>query len=285
MFQGTRAIFRLTAGFLFLALQFSGSGGSSAQSAPVDHVVGLRAGMSYGEVVALLEKRDDVELVETAEQWVRESQGIPTRQLVRAVNGITCAANEKTTRDGWHSVCDTMRGRFQARKEVTNEIVVAFTGMPESERAGSLWRRNVFPEGKSPTVADLIAALTEKYGTPHIRQTESGYYSLSHRRGATNLNWVYTPDGRPIEGNDSLRSRCVNGPKPWFATEHSWNGACGLTIRAEILPVPGSGLLVRELNVSVVHQSSFIEQLHRFDAELKAAVQQRAQATASKPDL
>src|SRR3546814_1863703 len=98
-----------------------------------------------------------------------------------------CAEGEKATNIGWYAVCDTARGRFGARKEVTNEIVVAFTGMPEQEVAGSIWRRTVFAVGKYPTVASVIDALTQKYGEPHIGQTESGYYSMSHRTGATNL--------------------------------------------------------------------------------------------------
>ncbi|MGF1628735.1 MAG: hypothetical protein ACFCUT_04640 [Kiloniellaceae bacterium] len=257
----------------------------AAESAIADDILGLRPGMSYGEVVALLEARDDVQLVETAEQWIRQSHGIPTRQLLRASDGIACGPEEKASRSGWHTECDTLGGRFQARKQVSNEIIVAFTGMPEGERARSVWRRSVFAEGKSPTVSAVIEALAEKYGKPHVHQTESGYYSTSHRRDATNLNWVYAPTGSLIQGNDSLLSGCVNGPKPWFTTEHSWSGGCGMTIRAEILPVPGNTLLAQALNVTVVNQNGLIEALGRFDIDLKAAVEQRVEGTAEKPEL
>ena len=267
-------------------LQALWTGGAAAQGAgPVDDIVGLRPGMSFGEIVGQLEARDDVESVETAEQWVRQSNGIPTRQLVRAANGIACAQDEKASQDGYLTACDTLGGRFQPRKEITNEIVVAFTGMPDDEVARSIWRHSVFPEGRQPTVDSVIAALVEKYGRPHIVQAESGYYSMSHRHGATNLNWVYAPDGTPITGNDVMKQRCVNGPKPWFAAEHSWNGGCDLTIRAEILPVPGNGLLTQLLNVSVVQQKDFIAALGNFDAALKAAVELRARESAAKPEL
>src|SRR3546814_13218418 len=93
--------------------------------------------------------------------------------------------------------------------DLTNEIVVAFTGMPEQEVAGSIWRRTVFAVGKYPTVASVIDALTQKYGEPHIGQTESGYYSMSHRTGATNLNWIFAANSGRIGNDDRLKHRCV----------------------------------------------------------------------------
>src|SRR3546814_9302618 len=105
--------------------------------------------------------------LETAEQWILQSHGLPTRQLLRASDGVPYADGAKATNIGWYAVCDTARGRFGALKEVTNEIVVAFTGIPEQEVAGSIWRRTVFAVGKYPTVASVIDALTQKYGEPH----------------------------------------------------------------------------------------------------------------------
>lgn len=258
-------------------------GVAAAQS--TDDIVGLRPGMSFDEVVSLVEERNDVTLVETAEQWMRQSHGIATRQLLRGSNGVACVVGEQAMRVGAHVVCDTMGGRFEARKETTNEIMVAFIGMPGEERATIVWRRLVFPQGQAPTVASLVEALTEKYGAPRVQATDSGYYSMSHRPGTTALNWLYDPSGASIQGNDSLLSRCVNGPKPWFAAKHSWNGGCGLTIRAEIVPQPGSALLAQELNVSVLHQRDLLLALSRFDADLKAAVEQQSQGATAKPDL
>src|SRR3546814_14095671 len=98
---------------------------------------------------------------------------------------------------------------------------------------------------------------------------------MSHRTGATNLNWIFAANSGRIGNDDSLKHRCVNGPKPWFATEHSWSGGCGLTIRAEILPVPSNSLLVQVLNVSVVNQRELIEALGRFKAEIKRSEERR----------
>jgi hypothetical protein len=256
-----------------------------AQSGPVGDIVGLEPGMDFDTIVSLIKKREDIGPIETAEQWIRQNHGVPTRQLLRAADGTSCAEGEGAQPSGGHILCNTFGGRFEARKDITNEIVVAFVGMPEKETAGSLWRRNFYPDGANPTVSGLEEALAEKYGMPHIRQTESGYYSTTHRTGAINLNWVYAPNGSPITNNDSLKQRCVNGPKPWFTTNHSWNGGCGLTVRAEILPVPGNRLLAQELHITVVHQKDLIAALGQFDTELKAAVEKQAGGKAKKQDL
>jgi hypothetical protein len=261
------------------------AGGAFAQAAPDADVVGLQAGMSYDAIVKVLESRDELASIETAGQWIRESHGVQTRQLLRASDGIDCAPGESARKARWHVDCETIGDRFQARKNVANQIIVAFIGMPGNETAASVWRRTVFPEGASPSISALEEALVQKYGKPHVRQTDSGYYSMSHRSGATMLNWIYTPDGKPVSASDSLKSRCVNGPKPWFTASHSWNGACGLTLRAEILPVPGQRLLAQELNVTLVRQKDLIDALAQFDADLKLAVQQSAGKAAKKPDL
>lgn len=258
---------------------------AQAPQTPVADIVGLKVGSSYEQIVEALEARDDVSAVETAQQWLRQSHGVATRQLLRASDGTACAEGETARKTGGKVQCETTGGHFQGRKGVTHEIVVAFAGMPGKESAVSIWRRSAFPKDAAPTVAALEQALHEKYGKPHVRQTESGYWSMTHRAGAINLNWIYLPNGRPITGNDALRHRCVNGPKPWFTTKHSWNKGCGMTVRAEIRPQPGSRLLAGELNVSVVEQRALIGQLGRFDADLKRAVEESSRGKAKKLDF
>ncbi|MCP5367843.1 MAG: hypothetical protein H6906_10055 [Hyphomicrobiales bacterium] len=268
-----------------LAGALAGTPAAHAQGGPVADVVGLKPGLTYDEVVALLRARDDVSGVETAVQWIRQSNGQPTRQLVRGADGTPCAAGEKPLRRGFEVLCNSYGGRFEARRDIGNEIVVAFTGMPGQEKAGIIWRHTVFPDGEAPTVAALEKALAEKYGTPHMRQTEAGYYSTTHRLGAVNLNWIHAPTGARITQPDSLKARCVNGPKPWFAAKHEWNGACGLTVRAEILPQPANRLLAHALNVSVLHQRDLLTHLRLFDAALKSAVEKKSGGKAKKVDL
>ena len=258
--------------------------GALAQAAPADDVVGLEIGMSFDESVALAKKMDDVALTETVEQWIRQNHGVPTRQLLRASDGKACASKPKPQR-GWQPfpTCSTDGGRFQARQDIGNEIIVAFAGMPGNEEAISIWRHTLFKSGEQPAVSAVEQALMEKYGKPNIRQTESGYYSMSHRNGAIALDWVYAPSGKLLT-DSTAKSRCVNGPKPWFRTKHSWNAGCGLTIRAEILPVPGQRLLAQELNVTVVRQDQLMKALKKFDAGLKTAVE-GASKQVRKPKL
>ncbi len=261
-------------------------GSSLAQSAPPDDIIGLAPGMTFDAVSAVLGKAEGIERVETAPSWIRQNHGIPTRQLLRATNGVPCAAGERAKRpSGADRPCDTFGGRFQAVKNVTEDIIVAFAGMPQQEIAVSIWRRSVFPPDATPTVSNVEAALIEKYGKPHIRQTESGYYSLTHRFGTISLNWIYLPNGRRLTTPDSAKSRCVNGPRPWFGAKHTWNAGCGLTIRAEIVPVPDRRLLAQELNVTTVRQNDLMKALRQFETDLKAQVENQSGRQAKKPRL
>ena len=118
--------------------QFANS--ARAQSGPVGDIVGLEPGMDFDNIVSLIKQRDDVGPIEIAEQWIRQSHGVPTRQLLRAADGMACAQGEGAKRSGGHIRCNTFGKRFEARKDITDEIIVAFVGMPEHETAGSIWR-------------------------------------------------------------------------------------------------------------------------------------------------
>lgn len=255
------------------------------EGAPADDVLGLRPGMSWNDVEALLACRQGQKTLQTAELWsLRQNYGIPTRQLLRSSDGIPCTEADLPRRRGEPSVCDSGGGRFEPVKNVSEEFIVAFTGMDGDESARAIWRRSVFQQGQYPLVSDLVAALSEKYGAPHLRATDSGYYSMSHRPGALNLNWVYDHAGQRAQ-DDSAKHRCVNGPKPWFAAEHGWNSGCGLTIRAEILPAPGNSTQARELNVMVMNQRDLYASSQAFDTALRAASEAKARSSAPKPEL
>jgi hypothetical protein len=175
---------------------------------------------------------------------------------------------------------------FELLQNVTQEFIVAFAGMPGEERAGIIWRRTVFPEDRYPTLSALTEALEEKYGQPHIRATEEGYYSLGHRRGTTTYSWLYMPNGSPVPREESAhRARCVNGPRPTFQRQMNWNGGCGLTVRAEIVPAEGRPSLARELNVVVMNQRLFNEAFTRFGADIEAAVEAAHRDRGVRPDL
>ena len=169
---------------------------------------------------------------------------------------------------------------------MTNEIFVAFVGMPGKEKAVSIWRRTEFKDGANPTVTSLEEALIKKYGKQHIRQTKTENYILTHRKGATNLGWLYGPNGNRIMKPDSLKQTCINGPKPWVTARlHRWNEGCGVRIRAELVPQPGNRMLTQVLNITVVNQKELVTSLNTFDAELKAAVEKKGEKMSDEPEL
>lgn len=250
---------------------------------PVDDVAELRPGMSFADVEALLECRGDIVNFDTAEAWAIKSQGQPTRQLLRAANGDVCPAEARLAGG---DACEDGGYGFALLHNVSEEFIVAFTGLPDAERAGIIWRRTVFSPAEYPTMTSLQEALVAKYGQPHLAANQEGYYSLGHRRGTVTYSWVYDPLQQPIPGADSAhRSRCVNGPRPVFQKQMSWNSACGLTVRAEIMPAPGNSLLASELNVMVMDQKRFDDAVKQFNADLRAAVEAQHQGKGKSPDL
>jgi hypothetical protein len=252
-------------------------------SGPVDDVADLRPGMSFDDVEAMLECRGEIVNFDTAEAWATKSQGQPTRQLLRAANGDVCPAEARLA---GADACEDGGYGFELLQDVSEEFIVAFTGLPEAERAGIIWRRTVFPADKYPTLTSLQEALVAKYGQPHLAANQEGYYSLGHRRGSVTYGWVYDPLQQPIPGADSARrSRCVNGPRPTFQKQMSWNSACGLTVRAEIMPAPGNTVLASELNVVVMDQKQFDDAVKQFNTDLMAAVEAQHRGQGEAPDL
>jgi hypothetical protein len=250
---------------------------------PVDDVAELRPGLSFDDVEALLECRGDIANFDVAEAWATKSEGQPTRQLLRAASGEVCAAEARVAGGG---DCDDGGYGFELLQDVREEFIVAFSGMPQKERAGIIWRRTVFAADEYPTVASLQGALAAKYGQPHMAANQEGYYSLGHRRGTVTYSWVYDPLQRPIPAADSARrSRCVNGPRPTFQRQMSWNSGCGLTVRAEIMSVPGNTFLASELNVVVMDQKRFDDAVRQFKADLKAAVEAQHRGQGGPRDL
>lgn len=250
---------------------------------PVDDVADLRPGMTFDDVEALLECRDGILNFDTAEAWAIKNEGQPTRQLLRAADGDVCPAEARLAGGG---ECEDGGYGFALLQNVREEFVVAFTGLPQAEQAGIIWRRTVFPVDAPPTVASVQEALVAKYGQPHLAANQEGYYNLGHRRGSVTYSWVFDAQQQPIPGADSARrSRCVNGPRPTFQKQMSWNSGCGVTVRAEIMSAPANTLLASELNVVVMDQKRFDDAVKQFNADLRAAVEAQHRAKGGTPDL
>lgn len=244
---------------------------------PVDDVVGIRPGMGWDDVNWIFACRDDVPTVETGDTWnIKQAHGIPVRQLIRASDGQPCSGQEivrdmsSTTRS-----CDDGGYKFQALKNIANEIVVVFTGLPEQETARAIWRRTSFPEDVQPAIETLRSSLTDKYGAPQIDEQD--------RQGRITLTWVHDLLGRPMSTAASAFNTCSRGLGATFASSHSWSAGCGLTIRALISPVWGNDLLAREMSLGLMHQKDFYDAGQQFERDLLAAheASKREQADAA----
>lgn len=255
----------------------------------VPDIVGLRIGMSYDEVSSVVECLDDVRVVQTAPLWVgKSSYGIPTKGALRATSGIPCLEHEAPA-------CDTAGGRFPPVRNASSEYFVAFTGLPGEEVARVIWRRTLFDESASQTIATLTAALSDKYGAPQLQAVGNHSRLNRPRPGATNMVWARDPKGQPmVEPKQQFTSaamrfeQCVNGPNPVFTARHSWNSGCGLTLRAEIVPHQNNPVLARELNMVLLHQADLFHGNRQFQHALKLRGEEEArkkQGASAPPKL
>lgn len=261
-----------------------------SEAAPVDDIVGLRPGMAYDDILALLECRDDVRSVQSAPLWsASQNYGIPTRQLLRASDGIPCSEAEISARS---AACDSGGGRFEPLRDITREYVVSFTGMPQQEVARAIWRRVLYTEDDTQAASVLTQSLTEKYGVPQLQATSDHLRIDKVRAGATNLIWLYSREGQPtplpagqITSAALNYETCINGPQPQFAARQGWNSGCNLTIRAEILPQDNNRLLVRELNMVVMNQRDLYYGGQQFEHALRIVSEEQLREQSATPEL
>ena len=256
------------------------------RAGPPDDIVGLRPGMSYDDVVAVLECRNDIRVIKVAPMFnIQENYGIPTRQLVRGSNGIPCSEREARGER-----CSTL-GRFEPLRDASEEYIVAFTGMPGEEIARAVWRRSVYT-GDDQAISVLTEALNSKYGVPQLQATGNHSRINTVRGRATNLVWLYDKDGSALPPPTSQFSNaalnwetCINGPSPAFAGRHGWSSGCHLTIRAEILPKDANGLLAGELNMVVMNQRDFYYGGQQFENALRIVSDEKLRQGSSQPEL
>jgi len=267
------------------------------ENSPVQDIAGIRPGMSFDQVVAILACRGDVSHIEYAPLWnVRENHGVETRQLLRASDGTPCTQAESRASP---AVCEDAGGRLTPLKGFTQEFAVVFTGLPGEERAHAVWRHQSFSEDNYPITEELLTSLAEKYGPPHLDRTGHHFYISKIRSGSLPLYWNYRyPAGsitpRPADTMSAMESyrNCINGPTPWFGTRKSWNtplfnpqsewrAGCGLTIRAEVVPVRDNAFRTRELNVVVMNQTTLSRETQAFEARLREV----GSVGGARPDL
>jgi hypothetical protein len=181
---------------------------------PADDVLGVRAAMTWTDAEETLKcVSEDYEIKRTALANGVTGKGRQTRPVMKAVRG-------------------------------QETITVAFFGPQGQERAAGIWQEKFYDVGEGPARQSVEGELVAHYGTPH----ETRDPAVSQRV----LTWSYDADGKPLrvkprEGAASYLldmagymaagfkvAACVKNAKVDPAETPTWDGRCGLTIRAEL---------------------------------------------------
>lgn len=213
---------------------------------PADDVLNVRPGMTW---------RDAEETL----KCISEDYDIKKRTFS---NGVTGKGKQT-------------RPMMQAKRG--EEIVsVAFFGPPDQERAAAMWQEKYYDVGEGPPRQSIEGELIAHYGTPHETRDPTSNQRV--------LMWTFDPDARPLrvkprEGTMSYLldmagymaagftvAACVKNAKLDPAEMPTWDGRCGLTIRAEIDSAMGDTRRTSRWRIVVLDQQA----LARYAAPLRA---------------
>jgi len=184
---------------------------------PADDVVGVRAGMTWHDAEETLKcASEDYDLKRVTYKSTVTGRADQTRPVMRAVRG-------------------------------QETVSVALFGPVGQERAAVMWQEKYYDAGAGPPRQSIEGELVAHYGTPHeIRDPTTNERTLT---------WSYDPDGRPLRvkpgdgdfiGMASYMAAgftvaaCVKNARLDPAQTPTWDGRCGVTIRAEIDSALGS---------------------------------------------
>lgn len=232
-------------------------------------ILGLTLGLSFDEAERIMRCTDEGLDFETGVAWhVDKTLGVETRQLSRVTDGVKCSGRELIMSGG---DCQDFRiSGFYPRKQSTRQVFAVFNGMPGQEVLGAVWRTRVYGEGEKPPVEDLVAALTAKYGEPHV--TSEG------RQKEQLMSWVYDQRGRPMSQARPEFRTCSQGIQPRFAGSHSWSAACGFGLHVLVKPNYQNPLVVDELSASMMDQGAFMQATEAFQVALTEHQKKQQQA-------
>lgn len=178
---------------------------------PADDVMGVRSGMTWRDAEETLKcVSEDYEIKRVTYKSTVTGRGEQTRPVLRAVRG-------------------------------QETVSVALFGPVGQERAAVAWQEKYYDAGAGPPRQSIESELAAHYGMPH----EARDPTTNERT----LTWTYDPDGRPLRikprdgdfiGMASYMAAgftvaaCVKNARLDPAQTPTWDGRCGITIRAEI---------------------------------------------------
>lgn len=258
-----------------------------AAGSPAVDVIGLRPGITYDEAANIV-LCDNPLMVVTEEKYRGfdiDSGGQSWRK------GFTGAfAQARSTLTPEEQMHETLReasarsAGARPRDSVNpgeSQVYVATVGLPGQERVVSASRRERYADERRPTMANIVAALTEKYGAP-TADTDHGSNRV--------LKWAYDPSGRRILETSPYFFSCSAPATPDSGSNLSPN--CGVVVQAELTVWNDNPALADSLSVGVIDQAGGYRLLTEVeqawanqDQARRAAEVERAAAQGAAPKL
>lgn len=248
-----------------------------AAGAPTVDVIGLRPGLTYDEAVNVVlchhprmvveEERYRGFRVETAGgdyrrgfvgTFAQPASTLTPQQMMQQSLDEAAARSAGAAPDD-----DVLPGE--------SKVYVATMGVSGEERVISASRRERFAAGEAPTIANLVAALTEKYGEP----TYTGTWGDGRE-----LRWAYDPTGRRILESSPYYSSCRAPADPDDGSNLSPD--CGVVVQARIDPLRDNPELADSLAVGVIDQAGGFALIERTEQAFAAQDQARRAAEVAR---
>jgi len=250
------------------------------EGASVDDIIGLRPGMPYDDVMAVLKCREGNLAIETSDKpWVNiQTYGRAMHQMVRASNGEECSSQEILRNMSMGNVCADGGGFFQSRKNVTDELLIQLTGLEGQEVARVIYRSRYYTDADRPTIQSLLDSLIEKYGPYHAdtgNQWNQWYFWAYDLNGQK-----YFQPGKPTSPTQAHIINCGGLARPFQGLPITEE--CGLSVAVEIVVHRGNELLAQEFHMGLANQMATAAALDSFEAALEAAELKRKQEEAEQ---
>ncbi len=214
-------------------------------------VRGIGAGTALDQAILYAKCQDKATPYQVSDLGPLFKDGSPgARQLMRVTDGTPVGDNP----EHWMQRQAARRNglNMDNYSNVHNDYYLLATGATGAETVSGVWYTETFADGKNPTTADSIKALTVKYGKPSEDQNSSSMETL---------RWVFDAHGQALTPDSPLYSQCTSVAPNFRAV--SLNPNCGLTIRADIAKVPTNELLAKSISYGFVNQAQMSAALDR----------------------
>lgn len=251
-----------------------------AATAPVDDVLGVRAGLGYDEAMASV-LCSGARLVAAPAQGRGFSLRLPNPAPVIRQGFTARDAQARVVKSGREIVKEMQdeamaRGMNRVREDLApgqSKWFVATMGPPGQERVLAAAREERFAEGQNPTVHSVLEAMIDKYGRPTHRL-------LPPSAPQPMLRWAYDPAGVPIAAGSPLYMRCTGTSDPDGGVDVTPD--CGVVVQAMLFPLRTNADLVDRMQVGVVDKAGGWRMIGETERAVADSDRQRRAAEVSK---